>query len=184
MGDLFHRLVPDDFLHALWAEMVQYPHIYMLLTKRADRTATWAGPWPNHVWMGVTCGHPMSTWRINALRACKAKVKFISCEPLLGSLLPIDLTGIDMVIVGGESGKGYRPMKMKWAWELWEECNRRGVAYFFKQDSGYKEGQRPWLVAPDGRCWRIQQFLGELTPPVLVDPEAEKEDEPPFRVIA
>src|SRR5208283_3021162 len=104
MGDIFHRLVPDDFLHAMFAEAVKHQHIYQLLTKRIERASRWVGPWPDHVWLGTTCGHPDTKFRIDYLRRSKAQVRFVSMEPLLGSMLPLDLRGIDQVIVGGESG--------------------------------------------------------------------------------
>jgi protein gp37 len=182
MGDWAHRLVPDSFLDRLWLT-AEHQHIYMLLTKRAARAATWKGPWPDHIWLGATCGHPMTKWRINALRASKAKVRFISAEPLLASLLPLDLTGIHMVIVGGESGGGYRPMQMQWARELRDECQRQGVAFFMKQDAAYMTERRCYLVEQDGRCRQYRQFPGELTPPIEVQPDSEKWHKDHFRIL-
>jgi protein gp37 len=114
------------------------------LTKRPERAAEWPGPWPDHIWLGTTCGHPVTKWRIEYLRRSQAKVRFLSAEPQLASLLPINLDGIHQVIVGGESGVGFRKLEMAWARELRDECERAGVAYFFKQDS-VREGQRPYL---------------------------------------
>src|SRR5262249_4180251 len=176
MGDIFHRLVPDDFLDELFRWMVQYPHIFMLLTKRPDRAALWPGPWPENIWLGTTSGHPITKWRIEYLRQSQAKVRFLSVEPLLASMLPINLDGIHQVIIGGESESGYREMKMAWARELRDECVRQGIAYFFKQDAARHPGTRPYLVEEDGRCFQYQQYPGELTPPVPVEPEPEKSE--------
>jgi protein gp37 len=122
MGDTFHRLVPDSFLHGLWSYMVRYPHIYQMLTKRADRIAKWEGPWPENVWAGATCGHPMTKWRLNALRDSGTKVRFVSMEPLVDSMLPLNLAGIHQVIVGGESGLNYRDMPMRYVREVRDAC--------------------------------------------------------------
>jgi protein gp37 len=156
----------------------------MLLTKRADRAAAWPGPWPSHIWLGVTCGHPVTRWRVNALRDSGAQVKFVSAEPLLDSLDVVDLTGIDMVIVGGESGTGHRKMEMQHARELRDRCVERRIAYFFKQDSGYKEGMRPYLVEEDGRCLAYRQYPGELAAPVKVDRAIWERRTEPFSVLA
>ncbi len=68
MGDVFHHLVPDSFLEELWSAMLATPHIYMLLTKEIARAAAWPGPWPDNIWLGTTCGHPITKWRIEYLR--------------------------------------------------------------------------------------------------------------------
>jgi protein gp37 len=177
MGDIFHELVPDDFLRKAWEPLLRYPHIFMLLTKRPERAAQWPGPWPDHIWLGTTCGHSITRWRLNALRASGAAIKFISAEPLLEDIAPhLDLTGIDWVICGGESGPRRRPMEMSWARHLRDLCVSNGVAFFFKQDSAYHDGQRPWLVEEDGRKMKWRQYPGELTPPVEVGPDEEVEE--------
>jgi protein gp37 len=182
MGDIFHELVPDSFLRQMWPWLLKFPHIYMLLTKRPERAAEWKGPWPENIWLGATCGHSISRWRLNALRASKAKVRFVSAEPLLEDIAPvIDLTGIHQVIVGGESGDNFRPMEMRWARKLRNLCKRLGVAYYFKQDCSIRPEQRPWLVEKDGRRMRYHQYPGELTPPVLVDAKAAAGD--PFPIL-
>jgi protein gp37 len=173
MGDIFHPLVPDDFFAELWEWMRRYPHIYMLLTKRPERAAKWKGPWPDHIWLGTTCGHPVTRWRLNALRDSGAAVRFVSAEPLLDSLAMLDLTGIRMVIVGGESGANRRKMDMRWARELRNKCVSGRVAYFFKQGSNYFPDRDPYLVEEDGRCMQYRQFPGELMPPVSMMPKAE-----------
>jgi len=165
MGDIFHRLVPDSFLRELWDYMIAVPHIYMLLTKRIDRAASFPGPWPPHIWLGTTCGHPATKWRIEYLRRSRAAVRFISMEPLLAPMLPLNLDGINQVIVGGESGAGFRPMEMQWAREIRDECAEQGAAFFFKQDAAYQTETRPYLVETDGVCHQYQQFPGEFSAP-------------------
>lgn len=168
MGDIFHRNVTDEFLEQLFEYLVGIPHIYMLLTKRIDRAASWPGPWPENVWLGTTCGHPITKWRLEYLRRSGARTRFVSMEPLLASMLPLDLTGIDQVIVGGESGSGFRPMKMQWAREVRDICVDQGKAFFYKQDAAYQTEIRPFLVEADGTRLEYHQFPGELRPPVVV----------------
>ena len=177
MGDIFHELVPESFITEAWEWFLRYRHILMLLTKRPERAARWSGPWPPHIWLGTTCGHSITRWRLNALRASKAVVRFVSAEPLLEDIAPVlDLTGIDWVICGGESGPGFRKMEMQWARNLRDLCARSGVGFFLKQDSGYHPGLRPYLVEEDGRQMKWRQYPGELTRPVEVGPDEEVEE--------
>ena len=175
MGDIFHRLVPDEFLHTLFDDwLIPYQHIYMLLTKRAERASQWQGPWAKHIWLGTSCGHKDTKFRIDHLRKSKATVRFVSAEPLLTSLMPLDLTGIDMVIVGGESGSNHRPMKMEWAREIRDACVEQGVAYFHKQDEHFMTEKRCYLVETDGTCKQYRQFPGELAAPIIVQPDSDR----------
>ena len=141
MSDLFHELIPLDFLSAVWDVMVRTPqHTYQILTKRPQRIARALGPegigfyavegvvpfpQPN-IWLGTS----IESWRFNhradQLRRVPAAVRFISAEPLLDTLYgkrPLDLTGIDWVIVGGESGHGARPMSGEWVREIRDACH-------------------------------------------------------------
>jgi protein gp37 len=185
MGDIFHELVPDSFLRETWEAMMKYPHLYLLLTKRPERAATWPGPWPENIWLGTTCGHSITRWRLNALRASGARVRFVSAEPLVEDIASVlDLSGIHWVICGGESNRDqivngrpqrmYRPMDMEWARNLRDLCVRSGVAFFFKQDAGKTEGQRQYLVERDGRCFRWHQYPGELTDSMEIAPDNKK----------
>jgi protein gp37 len=183
MGDLFHRLVPDPFLHHLFAVANAVPHIYQFLTKRPERAMTWPGPWAEHMWLGTSVGHPATKWRIEALRRSQAKVRFVSMEPMVASMLPINLAGIDQVIVGGESGSGYRKLAMPWVREIRDECARTGTAFFMKQDAHYATEKRCYLVEEDGTCKQYRQFPGELTPPTIVQPDSEKYHSETFRII-
>lgn len=181
LGDLFHEDVPDGFIQAAFEVMERCPdRIFQVLTKRPERALRWfdehwrepAGgpvwqwdvPLPN-VWLGVSIENARYTWRADVLREIPAAVRFISAEPLLGSLYdagrdgdrhrsggsdaphassdpdamypsrraPLDLTGIDWVIVGGESGPAARPIWIEWAREILDACAEQDVAPFVKQ---------------------------------------------------
>ncbi len=170
MSDLFHELVPDDFVAKVFEVMVDLPqHTFQILTKRPERAASWPGPWPTNVWMGTSIENARWAGRIDAIRRCGAAVRFISFEPLLGPIGRVDLSGIHWAIVGGESGPNFRPMDMAWARDLRDQCLAQGVAFFFKQDSGYRTELRPWLVEEDGSCFEWHQYPGRLTKPERVD---------------
>jgi protein gp37 len=122
---------------------------FLILTKRprlipSRLPADWGTGYPN-VWLGTTCGVRSSYPRIDDLRKVPAVVRFISAEPLLESLHDIDLTGIDWLIAGGESGSGFRQMKDEWALELRDRCRELGVAFHFKQHSAFRSGTDPLL---------------------------------------
>jgi protein gp37 len=146
MSDLFHELVPDDFVADVFAVMESTPrHTFQILTKRPERAAALAAklPWPPNVWLGVSIENSRFTWRAAVLRDVPAAVRFVSAEPLLGSVFesggrkrPLDLERIDWLIAGGESGPGYRPVRIEWLRELRDACERAGVAFFFKQWGG------------------------------------------------
>jgi protein gp37 len=113
--------------------------------------------WPQNVWMGVSIENRRFLHRADCLREVPAAVRFISAEPLLGSLSALDLSGIDWLIAGGESGNGHRPMKLEWVQELRDRCVEERVAFFFKQWGGRtaKAGGRElegrtWSEMPDG----------------------------------
>ena len=173
MSDMWHDRVPDSFIRAIFRVMNDTPqHTYQILTKRPERAAHWPGPWTPNIWVGTSVDDERAMHRIATIRSCKAQTRFISAEPLLAPLPALDLAGIDWVIVGGESGPGFRPMDMAWARDIRDACVARDVAYFFKQDSDFWTEARPYLVEPDGSRWQWHQFPGELSPPVLVAPVA------------
>ncbi len=139
MSDLFHARVPTPFIHQVFDVMAETPqHTYQVLTKRSRRLARLAGQisWPPNVWMGVSVENADVLDRVDDLREVPAAVRFLSCEPLLGSLAGITLDRIDWVIVGGESGREHRPMDPSWATELRDACTGRGIPFFFKQWGG------------------------------------------------
>ena len=135
MSDLFHPDVPDAYIREVFEVMrIADHHRFQVLTKRSERLAEMADslPWPSNVWMGVSVENQRFASRVDDLRAVRAAVRFLSCEPLLGPL-DLDLTGIDWVIVGGESGPGARPMRPVWAVSIRDQCGAAGVPFFFKQ---------------------------------------------------
>lgn len=139
MSDLFHEDVPDYFIEEVITACETRPDVtFQLLTKRAKRMAEFFKnrPVPQNVWVGVTIGHshPKCVERLAYLKQIDAPIRFISAEPLLDDVAPLlDLTGIDWVIVGGESGPGARPMKENWVWNLKLACDKASAAFFFKQ---------------------------------------------------
>src|SRR4051812_47121277 len=139
MSDMFHEDVPLDFIQDVYDVMVRAPqHCFQLLTKRHERLAELAPelPWPENLWIGVSIENRRFVKRADYLRQVPAAVRFISAEPLLGPLEGLDLDGIDWLIAGGESGPRHRRMDPTWATELRDQCERDGVAFFFKQWGG------------------------------------------------
>ncbi len=139
MSDLFHPGVPLDFIRKVFAVMADTAHhTYQILTKRSRRLALVADQlvWPSNVWMGVSIESSPYGFRIDHLRSVDAAVRFVSAEPLLGPLPDLDLSSIDWLIAGGESGPGARPMEQAWVRDLRDQCGAAGVAFFFKQWGG------------------------------------------------
>jgi protein gp37 len=176
MSDLFHADVPTSFVQQVFSVMGRADwHQFQVLTKQSDRLLELAPqlPWERHIWMGVSVENHRFVHRIDHLRRTCTAVKFLSLEPLLGPLDDLDLSGIDWVIVGGESGPGARPMDPSWVTSIRDQCRRAGVAFFFKQWGGVfkkRTGRelegRTWDEMPagshPGTCrWPLQQV--ELT---------------------
>jgi len=139
MSDLFHKNVPFEYLQKVFDVMRETPwHIYQILTKRDQNLAELAShlEWAENIWVGVSVENQKYTSRIDALRQVPAKVRFLSCEPLLGSIR-LDLRGIDWVIVGGESGHHHRPLSPEWVREILYQTRKADVAFFFKQWGGH-----------------------------------------------
>jgi protein gp37 len=146
MSDLFHELVPVEFVQRVFDVMkTNERHTFQVLTKRPEYALEIADAleWPANVWLGVSIENSRFTHRADVLREIPAAVRFISAEPLLGSLFergtrkaPLDLARIDWLIAGGESGAGYRPVNVEWLRELRGSCADAGVAFFFKQWGG------------------------------------------------
>jgi protein gp37 len=139
MSDLFHPEIPFGFIRKVFQVMNDNPqHTFQVLTKRAERLYQVHEEleWTNNIWMGVSVEDSRVTDRIDFLRETNAKVKFLSCEPLIGPLMNMNLENIDWVIVGGESGRKSRPMKEWWVWDIRQQCQEVGIAFFFKQWGG------------------------------------------------
>jgi protein gp37 len=139
MSDLFQDAVPDEFIHRVWDVMARaHWHIFQVLTKRPEnmRRLTTELPLLPNVWLGTSVESGEHADRINELSDTTAAIRFVSFEPLLDSVGPVDLTGIHWAIIGGESGPKARPMKIKWVDEIKRQCRRDGVRFFFKQWGG------------------------------------------------
>lgn len=140
MSDLFHPEVPVEFIQQVFKVMNENSqHIFQVLTKRSERLAELSAllNWTDNIWMGVSVEDARVTDRIEWLRQTGAKTKFLSCEPLIGPLNNLDLTGLHWVITGGESGRGnIRPMLPEWVENIQQQCQIAGVAFFFKQWGG------------------------------------------------
>jgi protein gp37 len=139
MSDLFHERIPLSFIKRVFKVMNENPnHVFQILTKRAERLLEVHDQlkWTHNIWMGVSVEDDRVLDRIDLLRQTNARVKFLSCEPLIGPLPNLNLLNIDWVIVGGESGHRPRPMKSDWVLEIKDQCDNAGVAFFFKQWGG------------------------------------------------
>lgn len=234
LSDVFHPLVPFDYVDQMMKVMAETPqHTYQILTKRPERALQYftryydcdhggvpTGTCPNcqpllNVWVGTSIENVRWTHRARILAAVPAVVRFISAEPLIGSLYevddaprywcfdghvgpavlddrvevcatcresveqcgePLELNGIDWVIVGAESGTGRRPYDMKWAREIRDACVANGTGFFYKQSAAFKSGHHPYLTEEDGTCWEWKQDPGVLTPPTFVHDATGCED--------
>ena len=147
MSDLFHDAVPEEYIEAVARVMVAANwHTYQVLTKRSERLQkllnsrlTFAAEQP-HIWWGVSVeDREYGVPRITDLRAADAAVRFLSVEPLLENVGKLNLSGIDWMIVGGESGPGARPMSKEWVLSLKNQCREAEVPFFFKQWGGTRK---------------------------------------------
>ena len=156
MSDLFHEKVPDSFISRIFDVMTRVDrHVYQVLTKRSVRMLDMDSKleWCPNIWVGVTVESSEHLHRIDDLRKTSAAVKFISFEPLLDEIRDVDLSGIDWVIVGGESGSGARPMDPKWARKLRDSCLETNIPFFFKQWGGVRKKKAGREL--DGRFWNM-----------------------------
>lgn len=160
MSDLFHPSVPDEFVLNVFDVMRRAEqHKFQVLTKRPERAASLTErlPWSANIWMGTSVENQRFTIRSRYLQDTGAAVRFLSCEPLLGPL-DLDLSGIDWVIVGGESGPGARPMRADWARDIKDQCRTADVPFFFKQwgahdERGIRVGKHRAGRILDGKTW-------------------------------
>lgn len=180
MSDLFHELIPYEFVRDIFNVMRRCDggtvaatgkpaprHTFQVLTKRPEvALSLWRqrklgfDTWPANVWLGTSIENDRHTFRADVLREIYAPIRFISAEPLLGPLPSLDLTGISWLIVGGESGPGHRPIEAEWVRELRDRAKAQGTAFFFKQWGGRtpKAGGREL----DGREWSEYPHSMEL----------------------
>lgn len=170
MSDLFHDEVPFEFIDSVFETIrAAHWHTFQILTKRAERMARYfeGKEAPPNAWLGVSVedqhyGLP----RIEHLRSVKATVRFLSVEPLLEDLGEIDLKDIHWVIVGGESGPRARPMRSEWAESIQDQCERQGVAFFFKQWGGWGADGKRRAKKYNGRILKGRTF-DEMPAPSL-----------------
>lgn len=183
MSDLFHENSEFEFVRRVFGVMAQTPqHQYQVLTKRPERMRDWVERLvcefgytaPDHIWLGTSVENQKVVNRVNHLRQTPASVRFLSCEPLLGPLENIDLTGIHWVIAGGESGKHLweerarrrrglvdyldgewipRESRIHWIQSLRDECDAQAVPFFFKQWGGARPKAAGREV--DGEVWEM-----------------------------
>jgi protein gp37 len=154
MSDLFHEAVPLDFIKRVFSTMNECPqHTFQVLTKRSERLLELGEHlrWSSNIWMGVSVESEEFTDRIEHLRNVPAVVRFLSCEPLLGPLNELNLTSIDWVIAGGESGPGSRPVRPEWISSIRDQCLVAKTAFHFKQWGGVNKKKSGRLL--DGRTW-------------------------------
>ena len=154
MSDLFHKAVPIDFVQSVFEVMNQASqHTFQVLTKRPGRVKQIDArlDWAPNIWLGTSIESERWQDRLDRLKSTGARTKFLSLEPLLGPLPDLDLTGIDWVIVGGESGPGARPMDAEWVREIRDNCVDSNVPFFFKQWGGVFKKRTGRTL--DGRTW-------------------------------
>ena len=154
MSDLFHEEVPVEFIQGVFSTMgTCRHHTFQVLTKRSSRLCEVAPllDWSPNIWMGVSVENAAAVARISDLRSVSAAVRFLSCEPLLGPLDHLPLSGLHWVIVGGESGPKARPMRAEWVDSIQRQCLAAGVPFFFKQWGGVRKHVT-------GRCIRGRTY--------------------------
>lgn len=160
MSDMFHADLPNGFIREVFEIMLRVDrHVYQVLTKRPARVRRFweknrdlldGNPIPDHIWIGTSVESMDVEHRVRQVKQVPARVRFLSCEPLLGPL-ELDLDGIHWVIVGGESGRGFRPMDLEWARSIRNQCRTAEVPFFFKQVGGYTPKANGREL--DGREW-------------------------------
>lgn len=159
MSDLFHELVSDRFIEAVWQVMQNTPrHQYQILTKRPERMAAFVkkripGILPN-VWLGTSVEDAQVVDRISHLRRVPATIRFISFEPLIGPVGVVNLSGIHWAIVGGESGRGARPIREEWIDAIYKQCVESDTAFFFKQWGAWGKDAKRRSKKANGREYR------------------------------
>ena len=158
MSDLFHKDIPTDFIDKVFETMETADwHVFQVLTKRSPlmrdylRRRYGSRLAPRHIWCGVSVEDNKAAARIRHLQDAPLSTRFLSIEPLLGSVRDIDIEEISWVIVGGESGPNARPMKREWAIEVRDLCGQKGIPFFFKQWGGVFKKRTGRIL--DGRTW-------------------------------
>ena len=154
MSDLFHEEIPVEFIQRVFNVMRRADwHCFQILTKRSERLLEldMLLDWAPNIWMGVTVESNDYAYRVDRLRRTHATTKFISLEPLLGPVPDLNLSEIDWVIVGGESGSGARPLDAEWVKQVRDKCRFCSTPFFFKQWGGVNKKKAGRLL--EGRTW-------------------------------
>lgn len=149
MSDLFHEKVSFEVIDKIFDVMeMSQQHIFQVLTKRSDRLLEYSKTRiiSDNVWVGVSIENEKVSHRLDDLKNTSAKTKFLSCEPLLGSLENLDFVGLDWIVVGGESGPHSRPMNEEWVIDIKDKCIKDGVKFFFKQWGGIRKKKNGRLL--------------------------------------
>ena len=163
MSDLFHKNVPFEFIDKVFDTMERADwHTFQVLTKRSSRLRNYVNrryegqSVPRNIWIGASVEDGTKLSRVEHIRQCVDAIKFLSIEPLIGRIGKIDLSNIDWVIVGGESGPRFREIKDEWVIEIRDQCVQSGVSFFFKQWGGIRPkangrelDEREWNEMPD-----------------------------------
>ena len=142
MSDLFHEDVADEFIVKIFETMNKASwHIFQVLTKRPERLRAMCNKlvFTDNIWVGTSVESMDVSKRVDSIREIPAKIKFLSCEPLLGSLRSLNLDNINWVVVGGESGARARPMEIEWVREIRDKCEKNEISFFFKQWGGWNK---------------------------------------------
>ncbi|MDO4544525.1 MAG: phage Gp37/Gp68 family protein [Bacillota bacterium] len=172
MSDLYHDGVPLEFVKRIFEVMNETPqHTYQLLTKRAEKMFELSDEfaWTDNIWQGVTVESKKHVDRIDFLRNMPAHIKFISFEPLLEDFGEIDLTNIDWVIVGGESGWHARPMKEEWVLNIKQQCEEQSVLFYFKQWGGTNKKKTGRMLLDQTWDAMPELQIAEVSQKVIVD---------------
>lgn len=169
MSDLFHKDVPEHFISEVFATMEKADwHIFQLLTKRSTLMRNFINkrykkkPVPAHIWLGVSVEDGKRKSRIEHLKQTNASIRFLSIEPLIGAIGKADFSGIQWVIVGGESGAKARPIESEWVREVRDQCLAAGVPFFFKQWGGFRPKSGGRVL--DGQEWNQFPEMPENAP--------------------
>ncbi len=155
MSDLFHKKIPDKYIRKVFDVINQSPqHVFQILTKRAGRMVHFLKSYnaSKNVWMGVTVENKKhGVPRIDMLRKVNAYIRFLSLEPLIEDIGEIDLSNIDWIIVGGESGPKARPMNPEWVQRIKKQCDKKNILFFFKQWGGWGADGKKRTKKANGR---------------------------------
>lgn len=158
MSDLFHKGIPESYVDRVFETMEQaHWHTFQVLTKRSPRLRNYINrryrdkAAPPHIWLGVSVESADYLMRVRHLKGTNASTRFISFEPLIGEIGPVDLAGVHWAIAGGESGPRARPLNAEWVREIRDQCLEQGVAFFFKQWGGRTPKAAGNTL--DGRQW-------------------------------